>query len=119
MSDDMTNIQQATEAEAAAQTTSVTGRSVFMIRTGSNGIEVLPGLLVDEKEVLKADAVVFPDLGYALEQIDAMRNLVLQHFGAVARVGVQVLSQLPTQESDAADPASGGAAEVLGEDKDV
>lgn len=44
--------------------------------------------------MLKADAVVFPDLGYALQQIDEMRALVMQHFATAARVGVQVLSQL-------------------------
>ena len=36
---------------------------------------------------------VFPDVGYALQQIDELRQMVLDHFSRAAQVGAQVLAE--------------------------
>jgi len=69
-----------------------TGRGVFTVQTVDVGIAVSGAILTDDGRLLNAPAV-FPDLGYALSQIDELRALVLKHFGEAAAIGVQVLAQ--------------------------
>ena len=71
---------------------SFTGRGVFAVQTVDVGIAVSGAILTDDGRLLNAPAV-FPDLGYALSQIDELRALVLKHFGEAAAIGVQVLAQ--------------------------
>jgi hypothetical protein len=65
---------------------------VFTVQTVDVGIAVSGAILTDDGRLLNAPAV-FPDLGYALSQIDELRALVLKHFGEAAAIGVQVLAQ--------------------------
>ena len=87
---------------------SFTGRGVFAVQTVDVGIAVSGAILTDDGRLLNSPAV-FPDLGYALSQIDELRALVLKHFGEAAAIGVQVLAQASRASAQA--KASGTNAE--------
>lgn len=72
--------------------TSFTGRSVFAVETVAAGIAVQTALLTEDNQVMLAPAV-FPDVGYALQQIDELRQMVLDHFTRAAKVGAKVLAE--------------------------
>jgi hypothetical protein len=74
------------------QSQEVTGRSVFVVNNNALGIQVSPALLVNGKEVLPTKTVIFPNLEYALIQIDELRRLVVRQFEMAAQVGNQVLA---------------------------
>jgi len=91
---------------------SFTGRGVFAVQTVDVGIAVSGAILTDDGRLLNAPAV-FPDLGYALSQIDELRALVLKHFGEAAAIGVQVLAQASRASAQAAsEQAKTGDAKV-------
>ena len=71
---------------------SFTGRSVFAVETVAGGIAVQTALLTEDNQVMLAPAV-FPDVGYALQQIDELRQMVLGHFSRAAQVGAKVLAE--------------------------
>ena len=68
------------------------GRSVFLIETIPAGVSVRTAFLTGEEKLLQMPAV-FPNLTYALNQIDQLRNNVIQHFEQAAQVGAQVISE--------------------------
>ncbi len=76
--------------------TSFTGRSVFAVETVAAGIAVQTALLTEDNKVILVPAV-FPDVGYALQQIDELRQMVLDHFTRAAKVGAQVLAEEAAQ----------------------
>ncbi len=99
MQDDLNQPPQATEPKAAspAQPMSVSGRSVFAVETTAAGVAVSTAFLTTPAEgtqtpQLLALPALFPDLGYALQQIDRLRETVVAHFSHAARVGAQVLA---------------------------
>lgn len=63
--------------------TPVTGRGVFAVRLLGQAVSVEAVFLAQDGNVLRLPAV-FPDRGYALEQIDQLRELVNRHFDALA-----------------------------------
>ena len=69
----------------AVKPTSFTGRSVFAVETVAAGIAVQTALLTEDNQVMLAPAV-FPDVSYALQQIDELRQMVLDHFTRAAKV---------------------------------
>jgi hypothetical protein len=75
------------------------GRSVFMVETVAAGVAVRPAFLAEDGRLLDLPAV-FPDMGYAMAQIDELRRLVSAHFSQAAQIGAQVI---------AAQAAAGGA----------
>lgn len=81
-----------TNQNEETQSQEVTGRSVFVVNNNALGIQVSPALLVNEKEVLPTQTVIFPNLEYALIQIDELRRLVVRQFEMAAQVGNQVLA---------------------------
>ena len=58
---------------------SVTGRSVFAVRTLGAAVSVESVFIKEDGDVLRLPAV-FPDRQYALSQIDELRLIVDQHF---------------------------------------
>ena len=85
---------------------SLTGRSVFLVQTVAAGVSVHTAFLTEQQKLLEAPAV-FPDLSYALSQIDELRSLVMQHFAQAAQVGVQVIAAQSANvpaTSDTAEP---------------
>jgi len=85
--------------QAATQTTSavenaateIRGRGIFVVETTAAGVAVHTAFATEDQRVLQAPAV-FPDLQYALTQVDQLRELVIAHFSRAARVGAQVIA---------------------------
>jgi len=99
MRDDLNPPAHNTEPDVAApaQSQSVNGRSVFAVETTAAGVAVSTAFLTTPAETtqtpeLLALPALFPDLGYALQQIDRLRDTVIAHFSHAARVGAQVLA---------------------------
>lgn len=90
------------------------GRSVFMVETVPAGVSVRPAFLAEDGRLLDMPAV-FPDLTYALSQIDELKQLVTAHFAQAAQVGMQVIAAQAA--SAAAQPASPEGAGVVSTSK--
>lgn len=87
----------ATDAPAgAAGSTTVQGRSVFLVETTASGIAVQTSFLTEDGQMLQMPAI-FPNLDYALAQIDELRRLVSLHFAQAAQVGAQVIAAQAAQ----------------------
>lgn len=80
----------------------VSGRSVFVVNTTPAGISVQTALLTEDNNLMNMPAV-FPDVDYALTQIDELRRLVSQHFSQAAQLGGQVLAQQQQAEANGED----------------
>lgn len=96
--------QESQTATAEGGNTSVTGRSVFLVETTANGIAVQTSFLTEQGQMLQMPAI-FPNLDYALNQIDELRRLVSQHFAQAAQVGAQVIAAQAAQAARAETPA--------------
>lgn len=79
-----------------AGNTTVQGRSVFLVETTASGIAVQTTFLTEQGQMLQMPAV-FPNLDYALSQIDELRRLVSLHFAQAAQVGAQVIAAQAAQ----------------------
>ncbi len=84
-------IKKSTDEKSTQSPEAIRGRSLFVVETTAAGIAVHTALLTEENKLLGAPAV-FPDVSYALTQIDELRAMVLQHFTHAAQVGAQVLA---------------------------
>lgn len=84
------NPNQETLADAENQE-NIQGQSVFHIQTAAAGVVVTTVFVTSDGQVLQLPAV-FPSLAYGLEQIDALRQHVIDHFAHAAQVGVQVIA---------------------------
>jgi hypothetical protein len=89
----------ATVSGDEAQTT-ISGRSVFIVETTQAGVAVQTSFMTDDGKFLQMPAI-FPDVQYALAQIDELRQLVLQHFSQAAKVGAQVMAAQAQQVTKA------------------
>lgn len=85
--------------------TTVQGRSVFLVETTASGIAVQTSFLTEQGQMLQMPAI-FPNLDYALSQIDELRRLVSLHFAQAAQVGAQVIAAQAAQASSAPADAS-------------
>lgn len=105
--------------DAAPQATAaagpdIVGRAVFAVDTTAAGILVRTAFLSEQGQLIDMPAV-FPDLAYALDQIEHLRRLVIERFAQAAQVGAQVIaaSQSPAATASGAgdapptEPASG------------
>lgn len=88
-----------------AGSTSVQGRSVFLVETTASGIAVQTTFLTEQGQMLQMPAI-FPNLDYALSQIDELRRLVSQHFAQAAQIGAQVIAAQAAQAAAATAPAT-------------
>jgi len=79
-------------AEIVSQSEEIAGRGVFVIDTVPVGVSVRAGFLADDGRLLDLPAV-FPDLMYALNQIEELKQLVTQRFAEAAQIGNQVIAQ--------------------------
>ena len=92
MSDNEQNAAAAAPAQAAE---SLVGRSAFYIETVAAGVSVRTVFMTEDQRVLEMPAV-FPDLSYALAQIEELHRAVMQHFAQAAQVGAQVIAAQAT-----------------------
>ena len=70
----------------------ISGRGVFVIETVPVGVAVRTAFLAEDGRLLNIPAV-FPDLMYAMAQIDDLRQHVARRFAEAAQVGSQVIAQ--------------------------
>ena len=70
----------------------VTGRGVFVIDTVPAGVAVRTAFLAEDGRLIDIPAV-FPNLMYALDQIEELKQLVAQRFSEAAKIGNQVIAQ--------------------------
>ena len=99
--DAQTQIETLTGVEEAPATrpANLTGRSIFLVETTHGGIAVQTSFMSEDGKLLQMPAI-FPELSYALSQIDALRNLVIQHFSQAAQVGAQVIASQAQQNAE-------------------
>ena len=70
----------------------ISGRGVFVIETVSVGVSVRTAFLAEDGRLLDMPAV-FPDMMYAMAQIDELRQHVARRFAEAAQIGSQVIAQ--------------------------
>jgi hypothetical protein len=80
-------------AAADPATHGLKGRSIFAVETVAGGVLVRPAFLTSENGVMIAGSAVFPNLSYALQQIDALRQVVEHHFNQAATLGSRLVAQ--------------------------
>ena len=86
------------EGVAQNNDSEIAGRSVFAVGTSAAGIVVQTLFLAEDGRMLEVPAV-FPNIGYALDQIDHLRRLVIERFEQAALVGAQVIAANTQQNS--------------------
>jgi len=69
----------------------ITGRGVFVVQIVSGGVAVRSSMLVDGDRLVEMPAI-FPDVHYAMAQIDELKNLVARHFAEAAQLGTQMIA---------------------------
>lgn len=69
----------------------ITGRGVFVVQIVSGGVAVRSSMLVEGDRLVEMPAI-FPDIHYAMAQIDELKNLVARHFAEAAQLGVQMIA---------------------------
>ena len=80
-------------AEAVANAgENISGRGVFVIDTVAAGVSVRTAFLAEDGRLIEIPAV-FPDLMYAMAQIDELRQLVINRFAEAAQIGSQLIAQ--------------------------
>ena len=99
----------AAEPGADAATESVTGRGVFVVETVPVGVAVRTAFLTEDGRLLESPTV-FPDMMYAMAQIDELKQLVAQRFAEAAQIGAQVIAQQIQANQASAQPATTAAA---------
>ena len=70
----------------------ISGRGVFVIETVAVGVAVRTAFLAEDGRLLDMPAV-FPDMMYAMAQIDELRQHVARRFAEAAQIGSQVIAQ--------------------------
>lgn len=86
-------------AETGPEQTQFQGRGAFIVETTSAGVAVAATVVTEDGRALAMPAI-FPNLTYALSQIDEMRALVIRHFDQASQIGTQVIAQQLVQSKD-------------------
>lgn len=82
---------------------SISGRAVFAVEMSPAGLVVRTVFLTQQNQLLEMPAV-FPNLQYALAQIDDLRQIVIDRFNQAAQVGIQVMASQVAPRSNLPDP---------------
>jgi uncharacterized membrane-anchored protein YhcB (DUF1043 family) len=69
----------------------ITGRGVFVVQVVSGGVAVRSGMWVEGDRLVEMPAI-FPDVHYAMAQIDELKSLVARHFAQAAQLGTQMMA---------------------------
>ena len=86
-----TNPPVAPDAVNTNEPQNITGRAVFAVETTAAGVVVRTAFLTEDNRLLDMPAV-FPNMVYAMNVLDDLRNQVMQHFSQAAQVGAQVIA---------------------------
>ena len=93
MSDETKTQSPSAEPQAAANPgENISGRGVFVIETVAVGVAVRTAFLAEDGRLLDMPAV-FPDMMYAMAQIDELKQHVSRRFAEAAQIGSQVIAQ--------------------------
>jgi excinuclease UvrABC nuclease subunit len=92
-------VQVAEEEASNLATETLRGRSIFLVETTASGIAVQTSFMSEDGKLLQLPAI-FPDVQYALAQIDELRSLVMQHFSKAAQVGAKVIAQQTAESAE-------------------
>ena len=103
-------VTEAKEGQAESGEQKLNGRSVFAVETTAGGIMVRTAFMTDDQRLLAMPAM-FPNLNYALQQIDELRQLVSQHFANAAQVGAKVIAAQAQANQQAAGAPDTSAAQ--------
>lgn len=68
------------------------GRGAFIVETTSAGVAVASTVVTEDGRAFALPAI-FPNLSYALNQIDELRTTVIRHFDQAAQVGAQIIAE--------------------------
>ncbi len=79
-------------AEQAPENTQFQGRGAFIVETTAAGVAVVSTVITEDGRALAMPAI-FPNLSYALSQIDELRAAVINHFDQAAQVGAQLIAE--------------------------
>jgi hypothetical protein len=74
------------------------GRSVFAVEMTAAGLSVRTVFLTDQNQLIELPAM-FPDVHYALAQIDELRRMVMERFAQAAHIGAQVIAAQAAEQS--------------------
>jgi len=88
----MNNAENNSESLEQDASQPIQGRSVFIVESTENGIAVQTSFMAEDGRLLQM-ACLFPDIEYALAQIDEMRRLVLFNFSKAAQIGLKINSE--------------------------
>lgn len=72
------------QTPVAAEQQPVSGRAVFAVSQVDVGVAVHTAFLAEDGRLLQMPAV-FPNMEYALQQIDEMRQMVINQFGQASQ----------------------------------
>lgn len=70
------------------------GRSAFNVELTAAGVAVST-VFVGEDDTVRPMPAIFPNLDYALAQIDSLRSLVVGQFNTAAELGMRSLQSKP------------------------
>ncbi len=87
-----TTTSDSTQAAPQAEDQQLKGRSIFLIETVPVGVSVRTAFLTEDEKILQMPGL-FPNLAYALDQVDQLRAALIRHFEQAAQVGVQVIAE--------------------------
>lgn len=98
MSETQTQLIDENNAPATEQQ-SLKGRSIFVIEAVPVGVSVRTAFPTEDNKLLQMPGV-FPNLSYALNQIDQLRANVVQHFERAVQVGAQLIAEQSRKKAE-------------------
>lgn len=74
------------------------GRSLFALEMTASGLAVRTVFLTEQNQLVEMPAI-FPDVHYALAQIDELRRMVMERFAEAAHIGAQVIAAQAAEQN--------------------
>jgi hypothetical protein len=81
------------------------GRSLFAMDMTAAGLVVRTVFLTEQNKLIEMPAI-FPDVHYALAQIEELRRMVMERFAQAAHIGAQVIAAQAAEQNKAAAAAA-------------
>ena len=77
---------------------SIRGRSLFALEMTASGLSVRTVFLTEQNQLIEMPAI-FPDVHYALAQIDDLRRMAMERFAQAAHFGAQVMAAQAAEQN--------------------
>ena len=104
MNEQLSEVAAATPIESAvppvesAAPQTLHGRSLFALEMTASGLAVRTVFLTEQNQLVDMPAI-FPDVHYALSQIDELRRMVMERFAQAAHIGAQVIAAQAAEQA--------------------